>query len=299
MEENKNPTLSGIMNAIITSVSRGRQAADLEAMKSAMAYQKIDLLKGIPVPRMRINNVKISIPMILSGITQETVAKHTLIPKITSTAKDALQKEIESSLNWINSGIDLISIEDAKEDVRLKFLEFFRNIFQRIKTSDINSFNKFQEDLNQRLLFDLNMYKLSMNGMVSEQGLKEVIGQSTEASILFIIKNEILRWIKEEVVKKEADFNIDHANNSIDKRCNDKIVQGVLKKVKFIVESNCIATPEKDSELEVLIDTERIKNAGGGPDTVTRLSFTIREEGLEWITEVHEDKTKTSTLSTE
>jgi hypothetical protein len=300
MEAKKKPTLSDVMNAIITSVSRGRQAADFEAMRSAMTYQKIELLKGIPVPRMRINNVKVSIPMILNAVTPATVSEHAPILQISTTAAAIFEKEVKISLDWMESGMELLNIDSAKKNIQLEFLRDFSEIFQQINDLKDNSYTKFQRDFEQRLLFDLNMYKLSMNGVLSEQGLQDVVGTSAEASLLLIIKNEIFKWIKVKVENKESVvFDMDRAENSIEEKCKDKIVQGLLRKIKFTVEGNCISVSGQSSELEILVDTESIKNAGGGPDTVTRLSFVIREEGLEWITEVNEDKSTTSSLSTE
>jgi hypothetical protein len=307
MDNNKNPTLSDVMNAIITSVSKGRQAADFEAMKSAMMYQKIDLLKGLPVPRMRINNIKVSIPMILSNITPATEADHKPVTQISSDASKIFVKELQASIKWIGSGIKMLDTSGTETNIQftgspetniqLKSLNTFVDIFKSINASQVTHF---QEDLEQRLSFDLAMYKSDMNGMISEQGLQNIVGTSTEASLLLVIKSGIFNWIKERVAAKEGvTFDIDRASNSVEKRYKDKIVIGLLKKIKFSIESTSIEQQAVNSQVEVLVDTESIKNAGGGPDTVTRLSFVLREEGLEWITETDQDNNSNHKLITE
>lgn len=300
MDNKKNPTLSDVMNAIITSVSKGRQVADFEAMKSAMMYQKIELLKGLPVPRMRINNIKVSIPMILNGVTPATMAEHAPISHISSDATQIFRDELRASIDWIASGVRMMDTEGADTNISLKFLRTFGEIFQSINDPGAGSYERFEQDLHQRLSFELAMYKSSMDGMVNEQGLQSAVGTSTEASLLLIIKAAIFNWIKKRVAAKEGVvFDIDRANNSVEQRCKDKIVVGLLKKIKFAVESIAIEVPGHSSELEILVDTESIKNSGGGPDAVTRLSFTLREEGLEWITEVDQENNSTHSLSTE
>lgn len=300
MDSENKPTLSDVMNAIITSVSRGRQTADFEAMRSALVYQKIDLLKGLPVPRMRINNIKISIPMILNAVTPYTAPEHATIAQMVIFATESFIREINSSIEWMKAGLDLLDIDESRKNLQIKSIKTFNDIFQQVANKHNLYYKSFSNDLKQRLIFELGIYKSSVSGITSEEGIKDVVGSCVEKSMLLIIKNSIYKWIKERVSQKEGvEFDVDRANRRIDEYCDDKIILGIIKRVKFNTESICIVKNEKKSELEVLVDTESIKNAGGGPDTVTHLSFVLREEGLEWITEVNEDKTIKTSLSTE
>lgn len=300
MINSKNPTLSSVMNAIISSVSKGRQTADFEAMKSAIMYQKIDLLKGLPVPRMRINNIKVSIPMILNNVTSLTEPDHIPITQISSNAEKSFKTELQASIEWIESGIKLLDFGSSEATIQLKHLERFRTIFNNINSPEADTFTNFKQDLEKRISFDLSVYKSTMNEMISEQGIRNSIGDSIENSLLLVIKREIFSWIKEKLANKDAvTLDIDRAQNSINELCSDKIIAGLIQKIRFAAETTCIELQEQSPELEILVDTESIKNAGGGPDSVSRLSFVLREEGLEWITEIDQDDKPNHKLSTE
>ncbi len=300
MDQNKKPTLSDVLNAIISSVSKGRQIADFEALRMAMAYQKVELLKGLPIPRMRINNVKVSIPMILSGVNPGRMAQHAPVKQIAEFAANAFEDEVNESIYWINNGIARLELEDDKENIQYHDLQDFKRMLESVKSQKIKSFDHLQKDLNHRLANDLAIYKFSMNGMLSGPGLQKVIGDSTQNSLNVVLKNAFFLWIKALIAQKQnSEFNMQRARNSINDYIKDKIITSLISRVRNKVENTCITEDDVSSDLEVIVDTENIKNAGGGADTVTRLSFVIREEGLEWITEINEDNTSNSKLSAE
>jgi hypothetical protein len=44
------------------------------------------------------------------------------------------------------------------------------------------------------------------------------------------------------------------------------------------------------------VNTENVKNTGGGPETITRLDLVLREEGLEWHSEERDGRTSSKLL---
>ena len=71
-----------------------------------------------------------------------------------------------------------------------------------------------------------------------------------------------------------------------------------MDKIRDEAESVAVKEPTISPDFYVSADTETIKNAGGGPNTVTRFNMVLLEEGLEWVTETH-DGTETSKLMQE
>jgi hypothetical protein len=57
----------------------------------------------------------------------------------------------------------------------------------------------------------------------------------------------------------------------------------VLAAAVQLASDTCFRTPSIPAELEMVVCTDDIKNKGGGTDSVTRIRFTLLEEGLEWV----------------
>ncbi len=61
-------TLSSVVAAVVASFAKGRASADLATVRLARQYQKHELLRGVPVPRLRLNKVSVSVPLVVTGI---------------------------------------------------------------------------------------------------------------------------------------------------------------------------------------------------------------------------------------
>jgi hypothetical protein len=62
------PTLSDVLAALVTSVSRARVQADLSSAEVARLYQRHDLLRAMPIPRLRLNRVQVSLPLVVTAV---------------------------------------------------------------------------------------------------------------------------------------------------------------------------------------------------------------------------------------
>lgn len=60
---------------------------------------------------------------------------------------------------------------------------------------------------------------------------------------------------------------------------------GLMQEAHLATEKAAILAPTSSPDFEVSINTDVIKNMGGGADAVTRLHLVLREEGLEWLSE--------------
>ena len=65
------PKLNEYLGSIISSVSNARVMADVQTVKLAEDYAKHDLLKHFSVPRMRIADVELSIPIAIESAQEE------------------------------------------------------------------------------------------------------------------------------------------------------------------------------------------------------------------------------------
>lgn len=59
------PTLKDVLGAIVSSISHARRISDMEVMRIANFYREHDYLEGLSVPRLRINQVVLDLPVLL------------------------------------------------------------------------------------------------------------------------------------------------------------------------------------------------------------------------------------------
>jgi len=64
--------LSDFLGHILTEITRARVQADMESIRIAEMYANHDLLQHFPIPRVRLPEVEINLPVILGDIPQIT-----------------------------------------------------------------------------------------------------------------------------------------------------------------------------------------------------------------------------------
>ena len=65
-------TLNEYLGGIFSSITDARVMADVQTVKVAEQYAKHDLLKHFSVPRMRISDIELTIPVAIEGLNQRT-----------------------------------------------------------------------------------------------------------------------------------------------------------------------------------------------------------------------------------
>ena len=297
MNKKEQPILSDIISAIISSISKGRYIADLEAMRMAMQYEKIDLLNGLPVPRLRINSVQISMPVIMTGVTPGSNATLAPVSKIIENTLKSCKVELTSAEEWIQRGIGIRKLEENDDDEQLNLLKTYELIFKKVSDKKVDILSHFEVELHKRIENDIALLKTSMHDVISASAIVKQVGESTEKSLYIIFETAIFLHIKDLVASKNKNkgdgkiaFENERARSGVKELLDHKIIKDFVAKVRFATEISAIEQNDQPAEIQVMVDTENIKNAGGGPDAVTHLHFNVREEGLEWVTEISEEK---------
>lgn len=106
--------LSDFLGHILKEITRARVQADFEAIKTAHLYvsKKDGLLKNFPIPRMRLPNIEITMPVAITDVPEGNVEK---------TNPDLLSQSVVSDLTELfakkNIEMDTTEIEKIiKED---------------------------------------------------------------------------------------------------------------------------------------------------------------------------------------
>lgn len=293
--KDKNPNLDDVLNSIITGVSRGRQSADIEAIKMALEYNKIDLLKGLPAPRMRINNIQVNLPVLIGKSTSGTVAKECTIEQIISPAQASTMHELEIGLNGISDALEMHQFHgDLNSESALSLL-LYQDFFTSLKKMYSSSKELLAKDLKLRLENAFTKYKLATDDHLSSAGIKEVVSESLEGNLNTVFETAILSALKAKA--KKSSFTVDAHRGQVNRYLENQHIVDLIARVKYSVLPKCVEVDDSPPQQMVVAETDAIKNKGGGPDMVTRISFVLREEGLEWTKEIGDNNSEISTLS--
>ncbi|MGV8174569.1 MAG: hypothetical protein ACP5OU_02575 [Methanothrix sp.] len=295
----------------MASVAHGRQVADIEALRIARRYEKNDLLKGLPVPRLRISQVNISLPMILSEVIPGIPAEENDPGEISRKTVDGLREALSEEIQHLQYQEKLKSITD----IRRKSIKSGYSILERMKKEDaLEDFSKVFKAKLKRAFLDLELAE--GKNTISDASIRYSVSEAAESALLDVIKERFFIYAMDRVreqerpesekknrkVGEEGDvqekiedgipqsFDSDRARNSTRDILQEDYIKNLIKDVRRSAESASLISKTKAPDIYIAVDTDSIKNAGGGPDAVTRLNLVLREEGLEWLTEMKDGK---------
>ena len=93
------PTLNEYLGGLFSSSTDARVMADVQTVQVAEQYAKHDLLKHFSVPRMRISDIELTIPVAIEGLTERTGLQ--LDPIGNAEFKRVAARELARSVGYI------------------------------------------------------------------------------------------------------------------------------------------------------------------------------------------------------
>ena len=208
------PDLTDIMGAIAASVQRARQIADQNSVNVALGYQQDPYLRTMPVPRFRLPEVVIDLPIVVDSF-QPGQPEETAKPEEIGKA--------------------------AREFLAMKSAEMGLSL----PAEFLDTFSK-----------TLTLKMASPRTNAPTVGLREDFAQTG------------VQLLRDAAATKGSPISAD-ALAKISGELHDHIV------------NNSIVKPAVPPSLLVQVETDQVK-ARASTDTVLRLQFRLREEGLEW-----------------
>ena len=279
MDEKPKPKFSDVVGGLVAGVAQARSIADVEALRMAHRYRQIDLLKGLPVPRLRVRSVSISIPMLISEVIPGKPGAH--IPE-----RDLAEHVGKAAAN----AIDTI-VEAARKDSETKpsdRAKGFSDIASSVQKSFIETF--FINSLAKRLEYRYQKLNIRPGATpVPDTMIRDCAGEVAQEmmrdALAYIVRDIVCKkggkkesgGISESEVGKQTDDFFDHS-----------IVKWALEKIRNEAEAAAVKESTVSPDFYVAADTETIRNAGGGPDVITRFNMVLLEEGLEWVAETRD-----------
>lgn len=289
MDQKENPKLSEVLGALVASVAYGRQVADMEALRIARRYEQNEFLKGLPVPRLRISQVNISIPIILSGVIPGKPAERNDPDKIAKKAAEHLTEAMEEEIKRLKYLVDLENTPPEQKEI---FSRGERFLEKALAMGAQNFFtNVFQVKLNHAFI-DMELAEAGSN---IDASIIFAVSDAAESAFIHVMREIFFKYAEE---RKGDAFNAETARSSTKDILKEVYIQNLAKKVRLSAECAAVLADTVAPDFYVAVDTDSIKNSGGGPNAVTRLELVLREEGLEWLSEMQDGK-EIRKLSTE
>lgn len=298
-DETKQVTLTNLLTAIASSVAHGRQATDQEVARVARLYQRNDYLRGMSVPRIRLQKVTIDLPFVCLNVVESRPCKVSRPEAITGAVLDAarwIDRNSSSVLNQIERDQSLGSLETG--GLTDEAYAILKKIFDR--TDDASIFG-FTSILNQ-------FYEQCLNGLIDEQraanvpdaAIQEKVGEMTEA----LVRSQVINMVVSAMTADDAPQPpqaVDNAAPESDRIRSpeemgtriSRVTQMVLEsqtvndivfQLRVAAENAAIETPATTPDLAVEVATEMVKTYAGAGATA-RLGLVLTEEGLEWASD--------------
>lgn len=275
---------SEVIGGLVSGVANARSVADMEAMRIAYYYNQHELLKGMPIPRLRIKRVSISLPIIMSEVIPAVPAVRNPAIDIAKSVVNILQKAIDGAKK------EFTDIKSLKEQQRIIFEPGEEELTDRLeKLIDI----ALQEDVFQRVetqltdaiehaYVDLNLME---GNTPSDASLRKKVGQVAEDVLRKVFTEIISGYIYEKTVDRGSKLDPERAKKTIQELMGHEITIRLIHDLRHAAEDNAVTAISIPPDFYVSVNTADVKNTGGGSDTVTRLDMVLHEEGLEWMTE--------------
>jgi hypothetical protein len=295
MEENKQ-RFSDIIGGLVSSVAYARSIADQEAIRIAYLHRQDELLKSLPIPRLRIQRVSISLPLIVTDVIHGTAAVKKPATELAALTTEKLKQNIIETKQYfldLKNNDKKIVLTAEEKNVN----ERFEKIIDAAETDNM-AYSRFESKLKSEIELAYMELYLAEGDSPSDASIRDKIGVAVQNVIRNIFTEYISKYVFEIALKNKANYDFERANKTINELMDHNGMNLLIKKVCHSAQFQVIQKPTISPDFYVTVNTDEIKNSGGGNNVVTRLNMILREEGLEWHTE-EKDGIETSMLTTE
>lgn len=167
------PKLNEYLGSIVSSFTNARVMSDIQTVKIAEQYAKHELLKHFSVPRMRLEDVEVTIPVALDELSQRT--KTVFEPIDNTTFSSLIYKTLAKGLglkSLTRESSVLLRSEIAKQTQELE---------QTLRiTEDLTAVTNFSERISKYTLSLAREHKLVSPEAVKKLDLARLISEVDE-----------------------------------------------------------------------------------------------------------------------
>lgn len=297
MPDQPKQRFSDVIGGLVSGVAYARSVADMESMRIAYNYLQHELLKGMSVPRLRIQRVSISLPIIVTEVVPGVPAERNPPIDIATAAKSALLRGIAAAKK------EFADIQDLKQRNQSNLtpedddlIHRFEKIVDMVEKS--GSVDRFQSQVVEDIEHAFTDLQLAEGESPSDASLRDKVGQAVEKVVKDILTEIIAGYAHDRAVQNQTAYDPERAQKTIDEVLGHEISTRIINEARHAGMDMAVKTRSIPPDFFVNVNTGDVKTSGGGPDVVTRLELVLREDGLEWMSEEHNGR-KISKLTSE
>lgn len=292
MTDDPKPKLSDIIGGLVASMVHARTVADMESLRVAYRFRDNDLLRGLPIPRLRLQRVSISLPVLMTDVIPGRPAEAAAAAEVAEVALAAYRTGLGEMLDRVRFDLEQLQPGDRRRPPVARS----QRLLAYIGGLDPESWRA------PLAAFVDAGFRGAGVGDPSNQPpdtvLRDTVRRAIQNFYRKAIQDGIVQYTRDRVAKRNAEaaeagagaeiveFDPNRAAQwSASEVSENTYIQSILQQVADAAVRNAVVRPSVSPDFHVTVNTEDIKAAGGGPEAITRVSLTLREEGLEWVQE--------------
>ncbi|MBN1404385.1 MAG: hypothetical protein JW942_07985 [Opitutales bacterium] len=293
--------LSELVGAIVSSIAHARGVADAEALRLAHIYRRNELLKGLPVPRLRLRNINISLPLLISGMSPSEAGTLNTSANIASACFHALQRGLGLLLARLKQKADMESLPEEERNEACLYSILINGLFEEsekdTRTLKKERFEGYKHIFTSRIGAVIDE-ALERNGndvaTSSEQSsIETYVADSVAEATRRLLQELFFTRLREFAIGRQKDlpeaerkpFDPARARLRTEAFLHGEDGGILVEDARRAAAQSCYRQQAKPAEIRVIAGTDNVKNCGAGPEMITRINMTIHEEGLEWTSQ--------------
>jgi hypothetical protein len=281
------PRLSDVLGALVAGVAHARGIADSEVMSIARRYRRHEYLRGLSVPRLRVREVVVDLPVLLGGVVPSEKARIAGPETIALAVAAALAEATEDLGRYTAAN---------RHKMRPGVAEQSTALVEELGRPEAQA--RFAAALRQRLRRQARELDKSAPGRVALADV--VVRDEVGAAVERLLRDHLAQSLAErarrerEAAAGPIAFGDDlgapskwtraQEEEAITEAMLTEAITELVDAVRAAAEDAAILRGARPADFFVRVDTEEIKTAGT-PGAVTRIQLTLTEEGLEWSEE--------------
>ncbi len=293
--------LSELVGAIVSSIAHARGVADAEALRLAHIYRRNELLKGLPVPRLRLRNINISLPLLISGLSPSEPGTLNTSANIADAAFRSLQRGFGELLVKLRQKSEMQSLpEDERNEACLYSIligGLFEESSKEVLTLKKERFEGYKHAFTSRIGTVIDEALASSGDDVAassdQSSIQAEVADKVAEATRRLLQELLFTRLREFVSARQKDLPEAEQKPFDQARARlrtDAFLRGedggiLVDGTRRAAAESCYRQQAKPAQIRVIAGTDNVKNCGAGPEMITRINMTIHEEGLEWTSQ--------------
>ncbi len=303
--DNSRVLFSDVLGSLVSGAAQARQIADMATVNLAYLYRRHPLMQGMAVPRLRFRSIDISLPVLVKKVHAPASLRIVPAGRLADSAAAETQRLADLAAEKLAFDHELLAEEDPTRKDLSVGIELWRALAHPEALEMLSK--SIQEQLRARVYSFLESRGPDIPSAL-EPIIREEIGMATRTGLKRLVHEILLRALRllepqsslraavtaAECAERLAE-RIGRSDAYLDAENKKDYLRKLFKEIRDNAQYNkvvqaagqaaadlCFSVAPAPAELELEVCTDDIKNKAEA-GSLTRLRFSLLEEGLSWI----------------